>query len=375
MLQTKHKAHKFRIYPSPSQQAKLAEFFGSVRFVYNHYLNVKKQSFEESGQSLSYTACAKDLVSFKKEHSFLRDVDSIALQQSLRHLDTAFQNFFRNKEFGYPKYKSRKKHRDSYSTICVNGNIRLEGNSIVLPKIGKVRIRKHRQVPDGYILKSVTVSKTQSDKYFASILFEYETDIQPHEINEVIGLDFSMPKLFISSEDEIRVDERFLHYYRKSLDQLAKEQRTLSRRTKGSHRYRKQRKKIAVLHEKIANQRKDYLHKLSRQIANAYDLVCVEDLDMKGMSRALHFGKSVSDNSWGMFSRFLSYKLEDQGKALVKVNKWFPSSKTCHACGYVLPELSLCTREWECPECHVIHDRDKNAAINIKAEGMRIFFG
>ena len=130
MLQTKHKAHKFRIYPSPSQQAKLAEFFGSVRFVYNHYLNVKKQSFEESGQSLSYTACAKDLVSFKKEHSFLRDVDSIALQQSLRHLDTAFQNFFRNKEFGYPKYKSRKKHRDSYSTICVNGNIRLEGNSI-----------------------------------------------------------------------------------------------------------------------------------------------------------------------------------------------------------------------------------------------------
>ena len=147
----------------PSQQAKLAEFFGSVRFVFNLYLNAKKQRFEENGQSLSYTACAKDLVSFKKEHPFLRDVDSIVLQQSLRHLDTAFQNFFRNKKFGYPKYKSRKHHRDSYSTICVNGNIRLEDKSIVLPKIGEVRIRKHRQVPEGYILKSVTVSKTPAD--------------------------------------------------------------------------------------------------------------------------------------------------------------------------------------------------------------------
>ena len=367
-----NRAFKFRLYPNKEQQALFAKTFGSVRFVYNHYLDKKSRLYEESGKSMSYNQCAKDLVSLKKEKPFLREVDSIALQQALRHLDTAFQNFFRDKKVGYPKFKSKKRHQDSYSTVCVNRNIKLEQGMLTLPKIGKVRIRQHREIPEHSVLKSVTVSRTPTGKYFAAILFEYETSISSVAPVHVIGLDFSMHHLFVSSEDDIQPDEQFLRCYRKSAEKLAREQRILSHRQKGSSRYQKQRKKVALLHEKIANQRKDYLHKLSRQIANAYDLVCVEDLNMQGMSQALNFGKTVSDHGWGMFLRFLDYKLAERGKSMVKVDKWFPSSKRCHICGYVLEELALSTRMWECPVCRMVHDRDKNAAQNIKMEGMRM---
>lgn len=373
-MELRHKAYKFRIYPNKDQQVLLAKTFGSVRLVYNHYLNMKTKTYEESGKSLSYTKCAADLVDLKKEKPFLKEVDSIALQQALRHLDTAFQNFFRDKSKGYPKFKSKKNHHYSYSTVCVNNNIKLENSVLTLPKIGKIRIKQHRTIPKEYTLKSATISQTPTGKYYASILFEYEVSIQPAELVNIIGLDFSMHNLFVSSEEEFQVDEQFLHYYRKALDKLAREQRILSHRNRGSKRYDKQRKKIALLHEKIANQRKDYLHKLSRQITNAYDLICVEDLNMQGMSQALNFGKSVADNAWGMFLRFLGYKAVELGKKLVKIDKWFASSKMCHVCGYIHEELTLSSRKWKCPECQTEHDRDKNAAQNIKAEGMRMVF-
>ncbi len=373
-MELRHKAYKFRIYPNKDQQVLLAKTFGSVRLVYNHYLDMKTKTYEESGKSLSYTKCAADLVDLKKENPFLKEVDSIALQQALRHLDTAFQNFFRDKSKGYPKFKSKKNHHYSYSTVCVNNNIKLGNGVLTLPKIGKIRIKQHRSIPKGYTLKSATISQTPTGKYYASILFEYEVSIQPAELVNIIGLDFSMHDLFVSSEEDMQVDEQFLHYYRKALGRLTREQRILSHRKRGSKRYDKQRKKIALLHEKIANQRKDYLHKLSRQITNAYDLVCVEDLNMQGMSQALNFGKSVADNAWGMFLRFLDYKAAELGKKLVKIDKWFASSKMCHVCGYVHEELTLSNRKWKCPECQTDHDRDKNAAQNIKAEGMRMVF-
>ena len=371
-METMHKAYKFRIYPNSEQQVLLAKTFGCVRLVYNHYLALKSRTYEESGKTLSYTKCAADLVKFKKDKSFLKEADSIALQQTLRHLDTAFQNFFRDKNAGYPRFKSKKNHHDSYSTVCVNNNIKLGNGCLVLPKVGKVRIKQHRSIPSDYILKSVTVSRTPSGKYFASILFEYKSEIHAVSPVKAIGLDYSMHGLFVSSEDDVAVDEQFLHHYRKSLDRLVKEQRILSHRQKGSNRYHKQRVKVAKLHEHIKNQRADYLHKLSRQIANAYDVVCVETLDMKAMSRALNFGRSVADNAWGMFLRFLDYKLSQLGKMLVKIDKWFASSKTCHICGYVNEGLTLGTRIWECPVCNTVHDRDRNASANIKMEGLRM---
>ena len=224
-------------------------------------------------------------------------------------------------------------------------------------------------MPEDWTLKSITVKQVPSAKYFVSILFEYESQVAEKEPEKVLGLDYSMPKLFVSSEDD---GPKYPRYYRKAEKKLAKEQRALSRMEKGSKNYIKQRIKIAKLHEKIANMRKDFLHKESHRIAESYDAVCVEDLDMKGLSKALNFGKSVHDNGWGMFKSMLKYKLEDRGKKLIVIDKWYPSSQICSECGCIHPEVKdLSVKEWFCDWCLTYHDRDRNAAINIKKEGMR----
>ena len=364
-----NKAYKFRLYPNEEQKVLLAKTFGCVRLVYNYYLDMRIKAYEDNKQSLSYNDCAKDLISFKKEKDYLKEVDSIALQQSLRHLDTAYKNFFRDKKIGFPKFKSKKNHHLSYSTVCVNRNIKLEEGYLFLPKLKAVKIKQHRPIPTKYKLKSVTVSKTPTDRYYAAILYEYEAEINTVEPIKTIGLDFSMDKLFVSSEG---TTADYPRYYRQSLKKLAKEQRILSRRQKGSNRYYQQKKKIAKIHEKIANQRKDFLHKQSREIANLYDVICVEDLNMQDMSQVFNFGKSVADNGWGMFNAFLSYKLADQGKQFVKIDKWYPSSKTCHVCGDIYKELQLSERTWTCPKCNTMHNRDENASVNIKNKGLEM---
>ena len=315
----KNKAFEFRIYPNKEQRILLAKTFGCSRLVYNHFLALRKERYEEYGETVSYNQCAKELTQLKKERSFLKEVDSVALQQSLRHLDTAFDRFFK-RDCEYPKFKCKHKGKKTYSSICINNNIRLESGKIKLPKLGLVKIKQHRPVPEDWTLKSITVKQVPSGKYFVSILFEYE----------------------------------------------------LSRMEKGSKNYIKQRIKIAKLHEKIANMRKDFLHKESHRIAESYDAVCVEDLDMKGLSKALNFGKSVHDNGWGMFKSMLKYKLEDRGKKLIVIDKWYPSSQICSECGCIHPEVKdLSVKEWFCDWCLTYHDRDRNAAINIKKEGMR----
>ena len=239
-----------------------------------------------------------------------------------------------------------------------------------MPKIGQVRLKQHRDVPKKYQLKSVTVSQTSSGKYYASILFEYEDQVQEKEIETFLGLDFSMHGLYRDSNGN---EPAYPGYYGNAEKKLAREQRRFSKMQKGSNNRRKQRRKVAKLHEKVSNQRKDFLHKQSRQIANAYDCVCVEDLDMKAMSQSLNFGKSVSDNGWGMFTAFLKYKLKEQGKKLVKVDRFFASSQICSVCGYKNKKTKdLALRQWDCPECGAHHDRDINAAINIRNEGMRL---
>ena len=258
----------------------------------------KKEMYEKTGKTERLTPAG-----YKKEYPWLKEVDSLALANVQLHLEAAYKKFFREEKAGFPKFKSRHRSRKSYTTNAVNGNIRLEGGRLRLPKAGGVKIRCHREIPEGYILKSVTVSMDRSGKYFASLR--------------------GMAVFSDGSRAEYPM------YYRKAQERLAREQRKLSHCKKGSRNYGKQKRVLARCHEKVRNQRRDYLHKLSRRIADRYDAAAVEDIDMKAMSQCLKFGKSVMDDSYGAFRDMLMYKLEDQGKELVKVDRFFPSSKMC----------------------------------------------
>ena len=359
-----NKAFKFRIYPNAFQQTQIARTFGCVRFVYNRMLADRIRHYEETGESLNNTPAQ-----YKKEFEWLKEVDSLALANAQLNLNKAYQHFFREQAAGFPKFKSKKSHRKSYTTNWVNNNIRLEKGSIILPKLKAVKIKQHREIPADYRLKSVTVSQTPSGAYYASILYEYESQIEAIQPETFIGLDYSMQELYISSDGETAAYPR---YYRQSLDKLRREQRKLSHCQKGSKNRSKQRLKVAQIHEKVTNQRKDFLHKQSRQITNAVDAVCIEDLNMKGMSQALNFGKSVSDTAFGTFVRMLDYKLKEQGKQLIKIDKWYPSSKLCSSCGEAKKTLDLSERTYHCEACGAVINRDYNASINIRREGMRL---
>lgn len=360
-----NKAYKFRIYPNVEQRTMLAKTFGCVRFIYNRMLSDKIKHYEETKQKLNNTPAQ-----YKNEFDWLKEVDSLALANAQMNLLTAYNNFFKSPKIGFPKFKSKKSNRKSYTTNCVNGNISIADGYIKLPKVGFVKLKQHRNNPIGYKLKSVTVSQTPSGKYYVSVLFEYENQVQKQTPLTFLGIDFSMHELYKDSNGN---EPCYPRYYRQSEKKLAKEQRKLSKMQKGSRNRSKQRIKVAKLHEKVANQRKDFLHKQSRQIVDAYDCICIETLDMKAMAQSLNFGKTVADNSWGMFVTFLQYKLEEMGKQLVKVDKFFASSQTCNVCGYKNPETkNLSVRVWNCPECGAHHDRDINAAINIRNEGMRL---
>ena len=278
-------------------------------------------------------------------------------------LQKAYTNFFAGRA-KFPKFKNRKA-RQSYTTNVVNGNIQLLDGQIKLPKLKLVKLNQHREIPSHHVIKSCTISRSATGNYHISILTEYEHTPIPKEIKQIVGLDFAMNGLFVESEQGEKAN--YPRFYRQALAKLAKEQRVLSRRTKDSARWQKQRINVAKLHEKVGNQRKDFLHKESKKLAVRYDAVIIEDLNMRGMAQAFHFGKSVADNGWGMFTAFLHYKLVEQGKRLVKINKWFPSTKTCSNCGHV-KAVALSERIYSC-DCGFVLDRDWNAAINIKNEG------
>jgi putative transposase len=365
-----NKAYKFRLYPNKEQETLFAKTFGCVRFVYNKMLEERIKIYEQYKEELKKQKLPTT-AKYKAEFEWLKEVDSLALANAQMNLQTAYNNFFRDKNIGFPKFKSKHKDKVSYTTNNVNNNIKIENKKIRLPKVGWVKIKMHRPIPQNQIIKSCTISKTPTGKYYISILVEYEEVVPKITINpdNVIGLDMDMKNLFTDSQGN---RAEYPRYYRQMQDKLAKEQRRLSKCVRGSNNYHKQKLKVAKLHEKVANQRKDFLHKLSNQIANDYDAVCIENLNMKAMSQCLHLGKSVSDNGWGMFTTFIGYKLVDRGKPIVKIDKWYPSSKMCNVCGTLNDNLTLSDREWTCEGCNTHHDRDWNAAINIKNKGIRL---
>lgn len=366
-----NKAYRYRLYPTAEQEVMFAKTFGCVRFVYNKMLADRLDYYKETGKQLKNGAAQ-----YKADFPWLKEVDSTALEYAKLHLNEAYNNFWKNrKHFGPPRFKSKKEGRCSYSTYPTNNNVRIEGDKIRLPKIGMVKIRLHRPLMENSTMKTVTISKTPTGKYYISILVEYENQILPVIPEKFVGLDFAMNGLYVASDED---DANYPHFLKKAEKRLAKAQRKLSKRQKGSHNREKQRLRVAKIHEKVANQRKDFLHKRSCYLANHYDVVGVEDISVKAMAKhkkggKLSFGKSVADNGWNMFVSMLDYKLAWQGKQLVKVDKWFPSSQLCHVCGYKNEGTkNLSVREWDCPDCGEHHNRDKNAAINIREEAKRI---
>ncbi|WP_276935136.1 RNA-guided endonuclease TnpB family protein [Faecalibaculum rodentium] len=379
---TLRRAYRYRLYPTPEQEALLSKTFGCCRFLWNRFLE-DRETWWETNKSIS----PKDRVplrqtpaAYKPDYPWLKEVDSFALCNVQMDFQQAWKNHFDNpKYFGRLRYK-RKKAAQSYKTNSSNGQIRLVEGGIRLPKLGIVKARIHRLPEEGMQLKSATVSRKASGKYFVSVLFE-KPCIWPETVDmytaPAVGLDYKSDGLFVASDGSRAIPPRL---YRKEEKRLAKAQRKLCRQRRMrkpgeavSNNYLKQQRKVAAIHETIANRRNDFLQKLSAEMTNRYDIICIESLDMKAMSnKGFGNGKATMDNGWGCFTRMLEYKLKRKGGLLVKVDKWFPSSQLCSHCGCqntAVRDLSI--RKWECPCCGAVLDRDENAAANILMEGLR----
>ena len=365
------KAFKYRLYPTAPQTEKIDQNIGCARLVYNLMLDAKIKHHEQHKETL-YVTPAK----FKEDYPFLKDADSLALSNAQLNLEKAFNAFFKKKT-GYPKFKSKHKCRWSYTTNSQRNktnpekdSIRFDGNRIKLPKVGYVKIVEHR--PHEGIIKSVVVSKERSGEYYASVLCEIEQPKSLPVTDKVVGIDLGLHDIIVCSDGE-RVEAP--KHFRKSEQRLAKRQRAFSRTQKGSKGHEKARLKVARCHQKIKNQRNDFLQKLSTKLIRENQAICLEDLSVKGMERNKKLAKSVMDASFSKFVSMLEYKAEWYGREIIKIDRFYPSTQLCSGCGYKNESVKglhgLKVREWICPECGEVHDRDLNAARNILKEGLK----
>ena len=357
------KSYKYKLKPSEEQIVLLNKHFGSVRFAYNFFLNERKKEYETNKNTINYYDNAKSLTELKKQedYSWLNEINSQSLQDSLKNLETSYKNFFRFKK-GFPKFKS--KHiRNSF---CVPQFVKLDNGKLKIPKFKEPIDLILSRTFTGTI-KQCTISKTPTNEYFVSILVETTHSVVP-KTGKRIGIDLGIKDFVITSEGYKYKNNRYTKTYAKKLKE---NQQHLSRKTKGSNRYQKQKLKVATIYKKITNSRLDNLHKVSTELIKKYDLIVLEDLNIKGMIKNHKLSKHIADVSWSKFIELLTYKAEWNDKKIVKVDRFFPSSKTCNCCGYINQNLKLDMREWTCPSCNSKLDRDLNASINILNEGYK----
>ena len=360
-----NKVYKFRIYPNDEQEILLSKHFGCSRFVYNYFLNERKEQYQKDKKSDNYYSQAKTLTDLKKqeEYNWLKEVNSQTIQFALRCLDTAYVNFFRG-TVQFPKFKSRK-HKNTF-TIPQFGLVK--DNKILIPKFKcGIKVKLDKREIKGKIGK-MNITKTPTGKYYVSIFTEQTIEQLP-KTNKQVGIDLGI-KDFVITSDGIKFKNN--RYTKKYSRELKKAQQHLFRKKKGGNGFEKQKLKVAKIHEKITSCRLDTLHKVSYQLVKENDLIVVEDLNVKGMIKNTKLSKHISDVSWGNFVNLLNYKCDWYGKELVKVNRFYPSSKTCNCCGWINKNLKLSEREWTC-KCGKKHNRDLNASINILKEGLKIY--
>lgn len=358
------KGYKYKLLPNDEQKCLLNKHFGSIRFVYNYFLNERIQEYNLNEKSLTYCDNSKALTNLKKlnEYSWLKEINSQSLQQSIKHLDGAYNNFFKFKK-GFPKFKS-KKHTNGFT---VPQFVKVIEDELFIPKFKDgIKFIKHR--PFNGNIKSCTITKTPTGEYFVSLLVDVKHVPLP-KTNKIVGIDLGLKDFVITSEGFKYKNNRYTKKYSKKLRTA---QQHLSRKTVGSNRYNKQKLKVAKIHKKITNSRIDMLHKVSTDLVKKYDYIILEDLNIKGMVKNHKLSKHIADASWGKFVEFLTYKGQWNDKSIIKIDRFFPSSKACNCCGYINQDLNLEIRQWNCPRCGTKHDRDLNAAKNILKEGLKI---